>query len=367
MKVLCVADLGILPEAMENACKTFLPGAECVVENFPVKSVEFLGKIEENGPDSIEPLEQFKKHAGEDFDVLIGAIMVPISTQVLDMFPNVKVVGTCRGGLEDVNMQACKDRNIMVVNAYGRNAEAVSDFTMALMLSELRNVARSHADLTRNGDKETWCTDWVNSSYTPHMCESTIGIVGYGYIGRLVAKKCAGFGSKIMVYDEFVSEDEIRKDGYIPVSKEELFKTADIVSIHLRLVDATRGAISRKDIDSMKKTAVFINTARAGVVDYDALYDALAEKRIGGAAVDVYPEEPLPADSKWRKLDNITITAHMAGSVLASRPYAAKLITSSIATAVKGGTTPQIITKDILKTDEFKEWASTQYDALVEK
>ena len=360
MKLLCVGDRGISEEAMRTACSLYLGKAECVTEFRPQIPGQGLFEIEHGGPDSVPVPEQFAKHKGEDFDVLIGSIEVPFSRETIEMFPNLKVIGTCRGGLENVNMEACKERGILVVNAYGRNAEAVSDYTLAMMLSELRNIARSFRDLTVNNGEETWCNNWVSSQYLPHMCESTVGIYGYGYIGKLVAKKVAGFGAKVTVYDAFCPPEKIEADGYIPVSREELFRNSDFVTIHLRLVDATRGIVTKEDIDSMKPHAYFINTARAGLVDYDALLAALKEKRIGGAALDVFPEEPIPADSEWRKLDNCTITAHMAGSVASSRPFAAKIIDGVLAGALDGKDAPQIITKDVLNSEEFKAWAQQQ-------
>lgn len=361
MKFLCIADRGISEAAMKSAVKQYFPNAECITELYPEMDTTILSRIEKGGPDSVPVLQEFEKHKGEDIDAIIGSILIPISKGCLDLFPNLKMVGTCRGGLENVNVEECKKRNIVIVNAYGRNAEAVSDYTLAIMLSELRNIARSYKDLSTNEEGDaTWCVDWVNSEYLPHMCEATIGIYGYGYIGKLVAKKCAGFGARIIVNDAFVSPEEIEKDGFEFVSKEELFQTADVVTIHLRLVDATRGIVTKSDIDSMKKTAIFINTARAGLVDYNALYDSLVEKRIGGAALDVFPVEPISADSGWRKLDNCTITAHMAGSVMASRPYAAKVCANAMRSAMEGKTIKQIITQDLMENEEFKAWAKTE-------
>lgn len=364
MKILCIADRGISEEAMRKACSQYLPRAECITEKYPEMDTTILSQIEKNGPDSVPALQEFVKHRGEDIDAIIGSILIPVSKEVLDLFPQLRIVGTCRGGLENINMEACRERGILVVNAYGRNAEAVSDYTLAMMLSELRNVARSHHNLSGNKGEKTWQVDFVNSEYLPHMAEATVGIYGYGFIGKLVAQKCAGFGSRVVIYDAFVKPEQVEKDGYTYVSRDELFRNSDIVTIHLRLLEATRGIVTKNDIDSMKKTAFFINAARAGLIDYDALYDALAEKRIGGAAIDVFPEEPLPADSKWRKLDNCTITAHLAGSVMASRPYAAKIVADTFAKALKGEDTPQLITKDAAEAGEFKRWASKVLSAV---
>lgn len=353
MKVLCIADEGIKAESFEKACRLFFGDAEIVVETDTELNKNHLPIIESQGPGAVRMPAAFQKHP--DAEIAIGSILCPFSAEIMDTLPNLRVIGTCRGGLENVDMDAAKARHIMVVNGFGRNAEAVSDFTLAIMLSEIRNVARSYANLSRQ--HETWRNQYVNEAYVPHMKEIRVGIFGFGNIGRLVAKKLTGFGSEIAVYDPFVSDDEVRALGYVPVTKEELFAQSDVVTIHARLVDATRGIIGKDDIDRMKPTAFFVNTARAGLVDYDALLAALQEKRIGGAALDVFPEEPLPADSVWRTLDNCTITEHIAGAVLASRAYAARLVAESITMAMKGMPAPQIITKDLMQDSAFQVWA----------
>ncbi len=360
MKVLCLADEGIKKESFVKAVNNNLGKADAAFEVIDEYGKDGLFIIETQGPGAIEIPKGFYNH--EDAEIIIGSILCPFSKEIMDMFPNLKVIGTCRGGLENVDMEACKERNIMVVNGFGRNAEAVSDFTMAIMLSEVRNVARSHSNLVTN--PKAWTTNWVSSPYVPHIKECTVGIFGFGNIGRLVAKKLSGFGCKIMIYDPYVTDENIKASGYIPADKETLFKEADIVTIHSRLVEATKGIIGRKEIELMKPTAYFINTARAGLVDYDALLEALQNKKIGGAALDVFPDEPLPGNSPWRKLDNCTITEHMAGAVLASRSYAASLVAESIANAIKGVDVPQIITKDLMKDEAYKAWALRAIEEL---
>lgn len=360
MKVLCIADQrGVKEEDFKNAAKLYLGNAEVYTEVNELEETD-LHIIESDGPGGVPIPKGFFNHY-EDAEIILGGILCPFSKEIMDMFPNLKVIATCRGGIENVDMEAAKERGIMVVNGYGRNAEAVSDFTMALMLSELRNVARSHF---RMKTTDGWDNVFVNTAYMPHMCESTVGLFGFGYIGKLVAKKLTGFGCKITVYDPFIPDEEIVSMGYIPVDKETLFRESDIVSVHARLVEATRGIIGKKEIDMMKPTAVFVNTARAGIVDYDALYDALKEKRIGGAGIDVWPEEPMAADCPWRKLDNVTLCSHMAGGVRAARPYAAKLVAQSVVNSMKGISAPQIITKDLMTDSTFQKWAKNALQEL---
>jgi len=360
MKILCVADAaGIKPEAMKKACEIF-SGAQVVIETAEENVRGNLRIMEKNGPDAVPVPEVMKQNT--DAEIIIGGIVCPFSQTIIEMFPKLRIIGLCRAGLDNIDMDTVKERGIMVVNGIGRNAEAVSDFAVALMLSEVRNIARSHTLLTTVDG--SWAEEFVSSSYVPHIKDCKIGIFGFGMIGRLVCRKLTGFGCDILVYDPYVPDETIKMSGYTPSDKENLFKEADVITLHARYGPETEAIVGKAEIRSMKPTAYLINTARSGLIDMDELYNALAEHRIGGAALDVFPDEPLPADSRWRKLDNCTITSHMAGSVLASRDYAAELVAQSIRKAIEGEIVPQIITREILEKESFKIWAVEAEKAL---
>jgi D-3-phosphoglycerate dehydrogenase len=148
------------------------------------------------------------------------------------------------------------------------------------------------------------------------MRDKTIGLVGFGFIGRLVAQKLLNFGVRILVYDPYVGQDTLLKFGAEAVSLEELCRQSDFISIHARLGKDTTGLIGREAFSWMKSTAYLINTARAGLVDEASLIAALEERRIGGAALDVFWTEPLPAGHPLLRMDNVTITPHLAGATL---------------------------------------------------
>ena len=354
MKILLLADDGIKKAAFEKAATQIKGSADVVVEEITEYGMEALQIIETQGANAVPIPAALKKHC--DADVVIGSITTPFSKEVLDLLPNLKVIGLCRAGIENIDMDEVGKRGIVVVNGLGRNAEAVSDYTMALMLSELRNVARSYKDVTT--DKSSWRKEWPSTPYLPHMKECKVGILGYGMIGRLVAQKVSGFRAQVLVCDPYVDPEIIRSAGYTPVDKETLFKESDIVSIHARFVESTRGIVGRKEIASMKPTAYFINTARAGLVDMDALLEALQAHKIGGAGLDVFVDEPLPEDSPWRELDNCTVTAHMAGGVMAARDYAAWLVVEAVLATINGEKVPQLITKDTVDGEPFKKWSA---------
>jgi D-3-phosphoglycerate dehydrogenase len=140
-----------------------------------------------------------------------------------------------------------------------------------------------------------------------------VGLIGFGFIGQRVAKYLSGFECKIMIHDPFLTSEVIRSKGYTPYTLEELLKNCDIISMHLRYSEKTKHFLAKKHFTMMKPTAFFINTARAGLVEEEALLDALKSKKIQGAAIDVYNVEPLPKDNPYIKLDNVTLTPHMAG------------------------------------------------------
>lgn len=307
-------------------------------------------EVEKQGPE-IEPCDALILEHGKEADVLMG-LFIPISKAVMEAMPNLRIAGVSRAGVENVNVQEATKRGILVFNVKGRNAHAVSDFAVGMMLAESRNIARAHFSI-KNGQ---WRKTFSNSDCVPEMHDKTIGIVGFGYIGQLVAKKLSGFDVNIIVYDPYMDAEIIESLGAKKVSLEELFETSDFVSIHARLTDANRGMITKAHIDSMKNTAYFINTGRSGLVDQTALADALREKRIQGAALDVFDTEPIAKDSPFLELDNVTLTTHIAGTTseaLSNSPY---LLAEDIAKFLNGEEAKFIVNKEVLENEEFKAW-----------
>ena len=306
--------------------------------------------IEKKGPDTVDiPGEFFANY--KDCDFVMGTF-TPFARKSIEQLTGTRVIGTMRAGLENVDVKACTDHGIAVVNAAGRNADAVSDFAVAMLLSESRNIARSY-NMMKNG---TWATKFPNSKAIPDMREKTVGLVGFGQIGSRVAEKLSGFHMNIICYDPYVSEEFAAKYNTKLVSKEELFRTSDFVSVHARLTPDTHHMIGKEDIALMKPTAVFINTARSGLVDYDALLEALQNKKIAGAALDVFDQEPLPQDSPWLQLDNVTLTPHIAGQTKDSGDNTVRLLVDGFYNLVVNGDNSRVVNKEVTETAEFKAW-----------
>lgn len=307
-------------------------------------------EVEKKGPE-IEEVDALIKVEGQDAELLAG-LFVPISSKVFDAMPKLRIAGVSRAGLENVNVKEATKRGIVVFNIEGRNAEAVSDFAVGIMLSECRNIARAHFSI-KNGQ---WRKEFSNSSWVPELKGKNVGIVGFGYIGRLVAQKLSGFGVNCLVFDPFVSEEIVREAGCEPVDKETLFKTSDFVTIHARMSESTKNMIGAKELNSMKPTAYLINTGRAGLVDQEALLTVLREKKIAGAGLDVFLDEPLKQDSEFLRLDNVTLTTHIAGTTKEALTRSPEILMKDIKKLLTGQKPRFVINKEVLETAEFKTW-----------
>lgn len=281
--------------------------------------------LELNGPAAEEaPPELYEEIV--DADILM-VHFCPVPDELIKKARKLKLIATCRGGLEHIDVDAATKKNIPVIHVI-RNAEATSDFAIGLMFAETRNIARAHAAM-KNG---IWAKDYVNAGYTTTMREMVLGIVGIGHIGSLVAEKALGLGMRVIGYDPYVSQEQMDEKGLAVEmkTKEELFREADIISLHLRVSEETENSINKEYISLMKPTAYLINTSRAKVLVKEDLLDALSARKIGGAALDVYWDEPLDPEDPILKLDNITLTPHNAGSVVDALPKSPKLLVKTI-------------------------------------
>jgi len=355
MKAILLGDAMIQGDGFKNAWQEHLSNysKDIVVDNFESDWDQLQHRrleVEKNGPE-IEEVDQTILEQGSDADVLMG-LFVPISSKVMDAMPNLRIAGVSRAGLENVNVEEATKRGILVFNVKGRNAHAVSDFAIGMMLSEARNIARAHYSI-QQGD---WRKTFVNNDYIPELNGKTIGLVGFGYIGSLVAKKLSGFDVNIVVYDPYTSKENIESHGATKVELEHLMKNSDFISMHARLSEDNKEMIGKKEFDLMKPTSYFINTGRAGLVDQKALANALKEKGIMGAALDVFTTEPIAKDSPFLELDNVTLTTHIAGTTADALENSPFMLTEDVATFLNGKEPRFIVNPEVLNNPEFKKW-----------
>lgn len=354
VKIVVVGDCSIAPEKLEEAASALnVPGEKQIQSLFWGSHVRTemqkqLLNVEVNGPDA-EPFAEGLDTALADADYLLSHLGT-IPGALIRNAKKLKLIGCCRGGMEMVDVASATEVGIPVVNVI-RNAEATSDFTVGLMFAETRNIARSHAAIQQGA----WRKDYVNTGYTKNMRDMTVGIVGLGHIGKLVAQKVHGLGMEVIGYDPYVSHDSLVSAGLGEISLlplEELFAKADIVSLHMRVTPETEGMIGAELLSKMKPTAYLINAARAKVLEKDALVDVLERKCIGGAALDVFWDEPLSLDDPLLKLDNLTMTSHLGGNVVDALPKSPMLLARTINAYLKTGFCDTLVNKSVVKREK---------------
>ncbi len=354
MNILCIGDVMIAGEKFEKACQE-LSIADKIIEVADWETNwDRLQKrrlvIEKRGP-AAEPVLPAIQKASKETQLLF-VLFAPVSAAAMDTLPDLRLIGASRAGTENVDVSAATERGIVVHNIMGRNAHAVSDFAVGLLLAEVRNIGRAHYAV-KTGH---WRKDFVNSSFIPELSGKTVGIVGFGHIGRLVARKLSGFEVSVLVYDPFVADELMARYNAHKVSREVLFAKADFVTIHARLTEETQGLVGADELKRMKPTAILINTARAGLVDEEALYEALKTKKIAGAALDVFWTEPLPEGSRWLELDNVTLSSHIAGTTadaLNNSPY---LLTRDVNKLLTGDSPEFVVNREVLDHPGVQEW-----------
>lgn len=349
MKIVTIGDAMIPGEKFSEAAEQ-LGNNQLVTTNWENNWDELQKRrlvIEQEGPGIEGVPAEFAEN--KDADMILG-LFAPFSAESMDQLENLKLIGVARAGTENVDIEAATERGIIVTHIMGRNAHAVSDFAIGLMLNEARNIARAHYSI-KNGE---WRKDFSNSSYIPELYGKTIGLVGFGYIGRLVAEKLQGFNVDVKVYDPYI--DSIDLPNAQLVDKETVFREADFVSVHARLTEENHHLVGEEALSLMKPTAYLINAARSGLVDTDALARALSEKKIAGAGIDVFDVEPIPEDHPLLELDNVTLTTHIAGTttdVLAQSPY---LLVDEVKRILGGEKTSWIKNPEVLEQPSVKTW-----------
>ncbi|MCA1739897.1 MAG: 2-hydroxyacid dehydrogenase, partial [Actinobacteria bacterium] len=298
--------------------------------------------MEQDGPEAVPTPEEIVEAAG-DAEV-IAVHFAPIPEAVLNAGPNLKAVVVARAGFENVNVEVASEHGIAVVNLVGRNAPAVAEQAVALMLAETRDIARVDRGIRAGG----WPKEFPQMPYDLYGC--TVGLIGFGQVARQLAPRISGFNVTLLVYDPYVDADTIESYGGQKVDDiERIFRESDFVSLHARLTDETRRFIGREHFELMKPTAYFINNARSRMVRYDDLYEVLKEGRIAGAALDVHDDEPLGKDSPWLELENVTLTPHLAGSTTSTWKNSVWMVAEAIKELAETGRCENTVNAEALE------------------
>jgi D-3-phosphoglycerate dehydrogenase len=229
-----------------------------------------------------------------------------VNKELIDAAPHLKYVVRAGEGTDNIDKAYCAEKGIKVSNTPGANNNSAAEHAVALMLTVLRNTAFADASMKKGL--------WNKDAYTGNeLSNKTVGIMGFGRIGQIVAKRISGFEPKILFFDPLVHESQVNYATKVN-TLDELFSKSDIVTIHTPLIDATKGVVNHALLSKMKPGAILINAARGKIVNEADLYEILAAKKIKAAGFDVFASEPLEAQSKLRELENIVLTPHLGGS-----------------------------------------------------
>ncbi|MBV8279489.1 MAG: 2-hydroxyacid dehydrogenase [Verrucomicrobia bacterium] len=256
----------------------------------------------------------------------------PLTRRMLEASPHLKLAVIARGGPTNANLAAATENGVLVCNAPGRNATAAAEHTLGLMLAVLRRIPQTHAALLQG--------EWGGDNYEFDKCGlelegATAGLIGFGAIGSRVARMLSGFDCRVLVYDPYVDPETL---GGVAdrVELDELLFRSRIVSVHARSTPETKGMIAAKQLAAMPANSVLINCARGSLVNYGAVCDALDNGHLWGAGFDVFPEEPIPADSRLLKTRHIIMTPHIAGASKQTAEKAARIAAGEVRRFLNG-------------------------------
>jgi len=265
----------------------------------------------------------------DKFNIVIVRSRTKITKEMIEKAKNCKIIARVGVGLDNIDLDAAKAKNIRVINAVEGAMTAVAEQVLGLMLSLARNIARADREI-RNGNwlkKELMGTE-LKGKY--------LGIVGLGNIGKRLGRLAKGLNMNIIGYDVIPIDEEFAKEvGLMKTDLDTLLQSSDYVSLHVPLLDSTYHMIDAKKLAIMKSTAKIINTSRGGVIDEEALYDAIKNGNLGGAALDVFEKEPA-TDSPLTTLPNVILTPHIGAQTKEAQSLAANVIAEKIIQILRG-------------------------------
>ena len=264
-----------------------------------------------------------------------------VTEDMLRAGKKLRLVQSLHAGFDDVPVRLAGELGMAVANASGTNSQGVAELALTLMLSLYRHLIWTDSAL-RQGQ---WMVDRATGHDTYEIEGKTVGIVGLGNIGSITARLVNAFNTRILYTDIKANHGMERMVGAERVSLDHLLSESDIVTMHTPLNDSTRGMIGRNELGLMKRSAILINTSRGPVVRQDALVDALLERRIWGAGLDVFEQEPADPDNPLFKLDNVVVVPHLAGQTYESYPRRVQLAFSNMQQVLDGTAPRNLVTR----------------------
>ncbi|RLI06926.1 D-glycerate dehydrogenase [Candidatus Bathyarchaeota archaeon] len=286
-----------------------------------------------------------------DIDGLLCLLTDKIDARIIEAGERLKVISNYAVGYDNIDVEVATKRGIYVTNTPGVLTETTADLAWAILMAIARRVVEA--------DKYVRAGRWVHAWGPKMMLGSdvhgkTLGIVGLGRIGSAVARRAKGFNMRVIYYDVFRREDLERELGLEYKPLEELLKEADYVTLHVPLTKETYHLIGERELDLMKPTAYLINTSRGAVIDQKALYKALKERRIAGAALDVFEKEPIDPDDPLLELDNVVLTPHIGSASIETRKKMAMIAAENLVSVLRGVEPPNLVNPEVRRIRPLK-------------
>ncbi|HEX3807985.1 MAG TPA: phosphoglycerate dehydrogenase [Gaiellaceae bacterium] len=295
-----------------------------VRESIADAGVELLRAKFDVDVDESSPLEEIIG----GYDAIVIRSATKLTADLIALGTNLRVIGRAGVGVDNVDVDAATRRGIVVANAPESNVVSAAEHTVALLLALARNVPQAHSALVDGR--------WERSKWGGvEVADKVLGVLGFGRIGRLVARRALGLQMKVVAYDPFVAAERFRELGAESASFDEVLERADFLTLHLPLNDETRNAIDAAAIAKMRDGVRIVNAARGDLVDVDALVAALESGKVAGAAIDVFPKEPY--DGPLLKAPNVVVTPHLAASTEEAQDRAGVIVAEQVAAALDGG------------------------------
>lgn len=326
-KLLCIGDHFISSSLMKAKLGSMADQFDVVEAStpFPLEPFRNIAEVREASGSEEQMIEVLKGVS------ICIAHHAPLTKKIMEQCPDLKLFIVCRGGPVNVNVPAATEHGITIAYTPARNAAATAEHTVAMILAALRNIPSTDAAI-RKGE---WAGDYTYETAGFELETATVGLIGYGAIGHIVARILRAFGAKVLVYDPFAKIDA--SEGVEQVKDlNDLLDRSNVVSLHARETKESKGILGREQIARLKKGSVVVNCARGSLMDYYALADALQSGHLFAAAADVFAEEPLPADSPLLQFPNFVMTPHIAGGTKQAAEKAATIAAEELKLFLEG-------------------------------
>src|SRR5712692_8382746 len=267
--------------------------------------------------------------AVRESDALITRSGTAVTSELVNAGKRLRIIGRAGVGLDNVDVEACTARGILVINAPTANILSATEHTMAMLLALCRNIPEAHASVKRG--------EWVRSKFMGiELNGKVLGIIGLGRIGTRVTTRARSFGMRVVAYDPYIAPAVGEKVAAEMVSLGELLAQADVITVHTPLTDETRGMLGAAEIAKMKDGVIVLNIARGGIYEEGALTAALQSGKIGGAAIDVYEQEPPPKDHPLLRLNNVILSPHIGANTIEAQDRVAVQTSEMVVDALRG-------------------------------